>query len=146
MDDRIEETKPEDVGEDAEPPSRSPPMLDEEVGSRFVPYVTRDEIDAVIDLRSPTVHYWYRLGDLTIEALIEDGDTLIIARWYRSSGSPSWVILPPPPKKVTRSEAVQFCLVRRIQPPDWLFSSDASTEPSNPPTPTKKQPKRRGRQ
>jgi hypothetical protein len=110
----------------------------DEIGSPYVPYVTRDGNDDVIDLRSPTVHYWYRRGDLTIEAIIEDGDTLIIAKWCRSPGSPSWVILPPPPKKVTRPEAVQFCLVRGIQPPDWLFSSDASTEPSKTPTPQKR--------
>jgi hypothetical protein len=143
VDDRIEETKPEDVGKDAEPPPRSPPMLDEEVGSRFVPYVTRDEIDAVIDLKSPTVHYWYRRGDLTIEAIIEDGNTLIIAKLCRSPGSPFWVILPPPPKVVTGSEAIRFCLARGHQPPDWLFSSDASTEPSKTPTPQKRKGSRK---
>jgi hypothetical protein len=110
------------------------------LASPFVPFRRNDDTDDIIDLRTADVAF---LGTsyqgLMFDALIRQGDMLVIARWYRDEGRLLFSIPPfATPREVTKSEAIRACMSRGITPPIELYPSQSdppagTTDPSSAP-------------
>jgi hypothetical protein len=93
------------------------------IGDPRIPYERRDGDHGVIDLKRPSVRVVASVGRLAIDAVIQDGDTLVRAMWRRSAEHfPFSIPFRALPFQVSPSEAIVFCLAAGITPPDEFFA------------------------